>query len=213
MLSLLLTLAPAWSPAAELPPQAGALLADMEKAERGLQDSSLELEAARREAQPAAASVAEARREEGRFLGRWRLNRALARLKEKLDRVESARVAQARARERLILLLNGLDEEVTAALEVPSSTGTARRYAWWEQKRAWQRRLESLDPWTAGSGGRQARGRRLEVRLAFLEREATLVESLLSQGVLEPYQAARERARLEALVKKARQEAPAGDGQ
>jgi hypothetical protein len=200
-------------PAAALPPAAEALRAPLQAAERRLQDCTLELQAAKRAVEPLTAEVAQDRQSAGAWWGRWLLKRSLGRLKQGLDKVEAARAAQVEARQRLALLLTAMDEELSGALEAslgglagrrPDAEGKAKLQGWWRQKRAWQRRLEALDPASGADIEADAppAGRliRLEARQAQVERELGLLGALAGAGALPAGEAQRERGRLTALL-------------
>lgn len=176
--------------AAALPPSVEAMLVPMAEAERRLQDAGLAHEAARREAAPAAEAVAQARARDGTWWGRWRLRRALGRLKEKLDRVEAARVERDEAREQVYLLLTAAEEELRAALEAGLARPGrgAELGAWWRRQRAWSLRLESLDAAPADreavSGQGLERALAAQARVQQLERDLGLVKALRARGSL-----------------------------
>ncbi len=139
------------------------------------------------------------------------LQRSLGRLKTSLDRVESARAGQVAARQDLALLLTGADEELSAALEASLAGKTGRPdrsfldkwRVWWEQKRAWQQRLDALEP--AGDGedsaealGQEAKRIRQEARQAQWDREKAILDVLESRRALPSAEIRPERARLKA---------------
>jgi hypothetical protein len=138
-----------WS--AALPPQAKALLPAIQAAEQQLQGASLQLEAARHDAEPLQVLVDQSRAEGESWWGAWLLKRRLGQLKVRLDSVEAARAEQAAAHQDLVLLLTGADEEISGALEqslseVKGDSMNATWAAWWWQKQAWQQRLAALQP-------------------------------------------------------------------
>jgi hypothetical protein len=138
-----------WS--ASLPPQAKALLPSIQAAEQRLQGASLQLEAARHDAEPLQVLVDQSRAEGDSWWGAWLLKRRLGQLKVRLDSVEAARAEQAAAHQDLVLLLTGADEEISGALEqslgdVKDDSMKATWAAWWWQKQAWQQRLAALQP-------------------------------------------------------------------
>jgi chromosome segregation ATPase len=205
-LALLLLLLAAQGRAA-LPPSVAGLQPGLAEAERHLQDATLELEAARREAEPLQAEVTEARAHADTFWGAWRLRRHLARLKERLDKVETARVAQSRAREEVFTVLTGLEEELRGALEsallakgrpVPK----ADLLAWWSQRSAWSRRVAALEAGSderAEAGGEQRRRLLGEARAEQWQRDLALVDAMQRKGIMDAGQAKRERAALKAV--------------
>jgi hypothetical protein len=188
---------------AALPPAAEELRPAMEAAERRLQDASLQLEVAKHAAQPVQNQVAQARQNADTWWGSWLYKHRLGQLKDRLDRVESARAAQASARQELCLLLTGADEEMSTALETSLGAAAGKRdagelaqwRAWWQQKRAWQQRLAALEP-GAGQGTVSADIQR-ELKRAQEERERGLLGALYRRGALSKGEWDRERARLE----------------
>jgi hypothetical protein len=192
---------------AALPAGVRAMLPGLADAERRLQDSTLDLEAARRDAAPAQRDVDSARAaaESGSWLARWRLERDLARLKVKLDGVESARVSQAGARQNEFTLLSGVEEELRGSLEAACSRpGAAPAPAvlelWWEREQAWSRRVEALEasgPEVGDSVGRDEGGILVETRLQELDRDEALLESLRKRGVLSAAAAREQRSILQ----------------
>lgn len=195
---------------ADFPPAVESLRPTIQVAERRLQDVSLELQAAKHAAEPVQGQVAEARSNAGTWWGTWILKRRLGQLKTSLDRVERARAGQAAARQELALLLTGADEELSTALEASLTANSKRSdkallakwHAWWDQKRAWQQRLDALEPAsdpdeseTSTSG--EAQGIRHEARQAQWERERSLVEVLEKRRALSGREAAAERSRLQ----------------
>lgn len=188
-----------------LPDTVTVILPRLALAERQLQDATLDLQAARRDAEPAQVEVTEARAEEAHWWGRWRLRRSLAALKERLDKVEQARVAQADAHAAVFTILTGLEEELRSALEAalqrkargPSAPPLE---AWWRQKQAWSRRVEALE-------GDQEEGRKdgavaahsqllAEARLEQLDRDRGILEALAGRGILAAPEAALQRREL-----------------
>jgi hypothetical protein len=211
MLALLCALASLAPLQGALPPAAEVLLPSIQAAERRLQDASLQLESARRAAQPQEKQVTEARRSAGTWWGSWLYQHRLGQLKDRLDSVESARVAQASARQELSLLLNGADEEMSTALEASLSGATApgpgavaQWRTWWRQKRAWQERLAELEPQgKPAAGGEASRRIQEELGRAQVEREKALLESLCRHKALSRPECAAERERLEGLERAA----------
>lgn len=192
---------------AELPQSVQAVMPQLNAAERRLQDETLAHEAARREALPAEAAVAEARQGQGTWWGDRRLRRALARLKERLDRVESARRSRAAAREELFVMLTAAEEELRSALEL----GLARRSLgadaapWWERLQAWSRRLEALEsaPSESGEAGGGARQRLLaQARLEQIQRDRRLLKGLQKAGLLSASEAGESRRRLDEALRR-----------
>ena len=191
--------------AADWPPAVEALRPSIQNAERRLQDASLQLEATRHAAEPLQDEVAGARLKAGTWWGSWLLKRRLGQLKTSLDAVETARAAQASARQDLALLLTGADEEMNAALEASLSTPankgpafTERWRAWWRQKRAWQQRLLALDPASDAQAapGKEPQRIRQEALLAQGERERSLVDALHRRQALTEAEWTAEKARL-----------------
>ena len=195
---------------AELPPAVESLRPQIQAAERRLQDISLELQAAQHAAEPVQVEVAEARGKAASWWGSWMLKRRLGKLKMSLDRVEGARAGQVAARQDLALLLTGADEELSAALEASlgGSTGSpdaamrAKWKAWWEQKTAWQQRLDALAPIQEGEASAQpqaheARHIQAEARQAQWDREQGILLTLGHKKALSPDQLKRELRRLQ----------------
>lgn len=180
--------------AAPFPGQVEGLRPQLAQAELRLQDASLAHEAARREAQPEAEAVAAARSASDHWWGRWRLRRALARLKARLDRVEAARVEQEAARQDLFAILTALEEELRSALEKrlaapPRPAEGPELRAWWAQLQAWSTRLEGLEGHAAPapSEERKARSQVLaQARVEQLERDLALLGRLKQLGILGP---------------------------
>lgn len=205
LLACLLCLA-AWPLRAALPPSVQAILPSLGEAERHLQDATLELEAARRDADPVQVSVTEARASAASFWGRWRLRRRLAELKQHLDKVEAARVAQSRAREEVFAVLTGLEEELRGALESAVATRAkglkpSALQEWWRQKLAWSRRVEALEAGSeerAEAGGEERRRLLGEARAEQWERDLKLLDGLERRGALSAPEAAQERRVLQA---------------
>ena len=191
--------------AADWPPAVEALRPSIQSAERRLQDASLQLEAARHAAEPLQDEVAAARLKANTWWGSWLLTRRLGQLKTSLDAVETARAAQASARQDLALLLTGADEELSGALEASlasnANKGAAvveRWRAWWHQKRTWQQRLLALDPASDAQAapGKEPQRIRQEALLAQAERERALVEALHRRRALTDAEWKAEGARL-----------------
>lgn len=187
------------------PPTVAAMLPQLSEAELRLQGASLAHEAARREAVPEQEAVAAARAQSQHWWGRWRLRRALGRLKERLDRVERSRVEREAARQQLFQLLTGLEEELRGALETAAAApklapGLA---AWWRQEQAWSARLEALElADEAGQAEAVPRNRLLaQARLEQLQRDQALLKALARRGALPPEGLRQEQARLDRAQK------------
>lgn len=194
---------------ADLPPAVEALRPSIQVAERRLQDISLELQAAKHAAEPLQGQVNDARSHANTWWGSWILKRRLGQLKTSLDRVESARSGQAAARQELALLLTGADEELSSALETSLAANVKKSdkalllkwQVWWEQKRAWQQRLDALEPSgdadsnVTAAGGEAGRIRQ-EARQAQWEHESALVELLEHRRALSGREASSELLRL-----------------
>lgn len=203
--ALLLAVLAARLGAVAFPPTVAGMLPQLDAAERRLQGATLAHEAARREAQPEQEAVAEARAGADRWLGQWRLRRALGRLKARLDAVESARVERDAARQELFLLLTGAEEELRGALEkaLGGPKGAAPLAEWWRQEQAWSGRLEALElakDEAPGEGGK-AKALLAQARLEQLQRDQALLQGLARRGVLPPGELRRERARLDSTQK------------
>lgn len=188
--------------AAAWPPELESLLPGLPAAERRLQDASLAHEAARRESQPANDAVSAARSEAQHWWGRWRLRRALGRLKDRLDKVEAARVEREAARQELFLLLTALEEELRSALEkglrAPQRPAPAVLKAWWRQAQAWAQRLEALEAGQEAAAPAPEQKRLLaQARLEQLERDRELLKVLSQRRVLDAGEANAESLRLE----------------
>lgn len=191
----------------ELPSSVQAMLPALDAAERALQDSTLDLEAARRDAAPAQRAVDAARGDGEGWLQRWRLERALARLKERLDAVETARRGQASARQAEFTLLSGLEEELRGSLEAALAKGSggpdpAVLGLWWTQEQAWSRRVEALEAAAleASESGGQGQGALLmETRLQELDRDEGLLGLLQKRRVLGAAQARAQRLQIQEL--------------
>jgi hypothetical protein len=171
------------------------------QAEHDLQGASLAHEAARREAQPYREAAAQARARADHWWGRWLLRRSLARLKERLDRLESARVAQEAARQQVFLLLTALEEELRGALEkaVGAAKPEPELAAWWRQLQAWSRRLEALELGRdeAASDERLQRSQLVaQARLDQLGRDLELLRALAARGRLDARTRREDEARL-----------------
>lgn len=188
------------------PSEVAALLPRLEPAERRLQDATLAQEAARREAQPASDAVVEARLGADHWWGRWRLRRALGRLKGRLDRVEAARVEREAARQELFMLLTALEEELRSALEgsLAAAMPKEQRRSWWEQTQAWSKRLEGLESAVdAAAASEQERSKLLaQARLEQLVRDLAILDALERKAVLSPAEARTERSRLRRAVER-----------
>lgn len=191
--------------AVAFPPAVASMLPQLDAAERRLQGATLAHEAARREAQPEQEAVADARAGAGRFLGQWRLRRALGRLKARLDAVEAARVERDAARQELFLLLTGAEEELRGALEkaVAGPRSSAPLADWWHQEQAWSARLEALElaKDEAPGEGAKAKGLLAQARLEQLQRDQALLQGLARRGSLPAGEIRRERARLDSTQK------------
>lgn len=179
-------------------PPSGALPADVEEmqvplaaAERRLQDATLALAAARRDAEPASQAAAQARAGADGWLGRWRLRRALADLKDRLDRVEKARVERAAARNELFLLLTGVEEEMRGALEkaLGRPGGAAPLASWWAHEQGWSRRLEALEAAPSDATDPPRSSLLAQARVEQLERDVRILAALRARGALGPAQA------------------------
>ena len=199
---------------AALPASVSSILPGLSEAERHLQDATLELEAARRDAEPVQAAVTDARAHASSFWGRWLLQRRLAELKQKLDKVEAGRVAQSRAREEVFTVLTGLEEELRSALETALSAKAkppaGELQLWWRQKMAWSRRVEALE---AGgderveAGGAERQRLLREARAEQRERDLHLLDALERSGALPAAEAATERKGMKADRQRWRQSA------
>jgi hypothetical protein len=189
---------------AALPPQANALLPAIQAAEQRLQGASLQLEAARHDAEPLQVLVDRSRAEGDSWWAAWLLKRRLGQLKVRLDSVEAARAEQAAAHQDLVLLLTGADEEISGALEqslseVKNDGMNATWAAWWRQKQAWQQRLAALQPQDgappAGQKGQQPSGILREAWQIQAQREKALLDALGRRRALSAKEWSAERAR------------------
>ena len=186
--------------AAALPPAAEALRPAIQKAEQRLQGASLQLEAARHDAQPLQAQVDEARAGSGTWWGAWFLKRRLGQLKLRLDAVEEARAAQVAAHQDLVLLLTGADEEMSGALEqslaaAKDDSQAATWAQWWRQKEAWQERLAALQPAASPDAGGPPSRILKEALQIQAQRERALLDSLARHHALSAAECAAERSR------------------
>lgn len=212
LLALLCLTAP--SRAHGFPPSIEAMRPALAQAERRLQDATLAHEAARREAGPYNEAAVQARARADHWWGRWRLRRALGRLKERLDRVEAARVEQEAARQELFLLLTAMEEELRGALERALAADGRQRglRGWWQQEQAWSRRLEALesgldDPSRPDPARRPAL--LAQARLEQLERDLGLLRTLAGRGLLDPAAARADEVRLRESLRRWRRWAAA----
>lgn len=185
-LGLALLLAWAAGPLRALPPSVQAELPALQDAERRLEDATLALAAARREALGPQEDVAAARAQAGAGWGSWWLRHRLAQLKERLDRVESARQAQVAAHAAVFELLSGLEEELRASLELGLGRREGGLAADWRQEQAWRQRVEALEQGLERTPGTGSQERRLlaEARLEQLRRDQRLALALRRRGQL-----------------------------
>jgi hypothetical protein len=191
--------------AAGFPPSVEALLPQLTQAETRLQGATLAHEAARREAAPEQEAVAQARAQSEHWWGRWRLRRALGRLKTRLDEVERSRVEREAARQELFLLLTGLEEELRGALE-KAAVGPkpkAPLAQWWRQEQAWSSRLETLElAKEEGVLEASPKNRLLaQARLQQLQRDSALLKVLERRRILDLGEVMSEEKRLASAQK------------
>lgn len=187
------------------PPAVEALRPQLDEAERRLQGATLAHEAARREAEPASEAVAQARAQADHWWGRWLLRRDLGRLRERLDKVEAARVEREAARQELFLLLTGAEEELRGALEkaLRGAAGKADLGDWWRQERSWSLRLESLElAYEDEARDDASHPYRLlaQARLEQLGRDRRILDGLRARRVVTAEAYAVDKARLEAAI-------------
>jgi len=196
---------------AALPPPAKALLPAIQAAEQRLQGASLQLEAARHDAEPLQMLVDQSRAEGDSWWGAWLLKRRLGQLKVRLDSVEAARAEQAAAHQDLVLLLTGADEEISGALEqslsqVKDDSMNATWAAWWRQKQAWQQRLAALQPQGAllqAAPGRESSSILREALQIQAQREKALLDALGRRKALSAKDWSAERLRQKLYFKSA----------
>lgn len=187
-------------PGPALPPSVAAELPALQAAERALEDSTLALAAARREALGPEEAVAEARAQADHWWGDWWLRHRLSQLKLSLDQVEAARQAQVRAHALVFALLSGLEEELRGSLEARAARNAVGLGADWAQEQAWRERVEALEqglertPGT-GPGEHHLLG---EARLGQLRRDERLAALLQRLGVLSSVQVRHAEASLQA---------------
>jgi hypothetical protein len=170
-----------------LPPSVASELPALAAAERRLEDATLALAAARREALGPQEDVNAARAQAATWWGQWWLRHRLAQLKGCLDRVEAARQEQVEAHATVFTLLSGLEEELRGAMEKAVSAGLPDGLALdWRQEQAWRRRVEALEQGLDQSPGSGPQERRLlvEARLQQLRRDQRLAQALRSRGLL-----------------------------
>lgn len=204
---LLLCSAQAAVHGAGLPPAVEAVMPRLGAVEQRLQEATLAHEAARREALPAEAAVAEARRGQGSWWGDRRLRRALARFKDRLDAVEQARRIRADAREDLFVMLTAAEEELRSALEKGLAAGRLKAEAepWWQRLQAWSRRLEALESAPGESqdaGGADRRRLLAQARLEQIERDRRLLAGLTAARLLSRAEAEASRSRLRGALQR-----------
>jgi hypothetical protein len=202
---LALVLLPGLLGASALPPSVAEIQPGLQAAERRLQDASLAFEAARRESLPAVQAASLARAASGSWWGRWRLRRALAELKTRLDRVEAARAERAAAREQLFLLLTAAEEELRTSLEKAlAGKGTAGQAAglgaWWEQEQGWSSRLESLEAAPADATDAPHSGLMAQARVEQLERDTAILTQLSRKGLIPAAQVRQDDRQLKAML-------------
>jgi hypothetical protein len=184
-----------------LPASVAGELPALEAAERRLEDATLALAAARREAQGPQEAVAEARAQSDSWWGPWLLRHRLAQLKARLDRVEAARQAQVEAHATVFTLLSGLEEQLRASLEASLASGAKAGLAGdWRQEQAWRQRVEALEQGVDENPGAGPQERRLlvEARLEQLRRDQRLVAALRARGLLGVAEARQAQAALQA---------------
>lgn len=184
--------------AAGLPPTVASELGPLRVSEQTLQEATLGLAAARREALPAAAAVEEARADASTWWGGWLLKRRLAELKRRLDRVEAARQSQAQAHAALFSLLSGMEEELRGQLEGLSAR-SPEAAGWWRQEQDWRSRVESLEAGLElAPSAPPEQGRLLaEARRQQLRRDLLELDRLRRARALDPAQVSLDRSSLE----------------
>jgi hypothetical protein len=184
--------------AAGLPPSVERELPAFQAAEQRLEDATLALAAARREALGPQEAVAQARAQAGTWWGAWWLQRRLAQLKQRLDQVEAARQAQVEAHSAVFILLSGLEEELRASLEKELASPSPGLADAWRTQRDWSRRVEALERGLERNPGTAPEERRLlaEARLDQIRRDLRLVEALQRRRLISPAESAEARSTL-----------------